>query len=88
MISRLSLAAGGVVGLIFGMLLFHLINIAVWRPAAVNEGREIERSAILKQAMRNIEQRGKTNAEIRVLDTGALCRELGGRWVPEQNICE
>ncbi|WP_428428393.1 hypothetical protein [Pararhizobium sp.] len=88
MISRASLAAGGIVGLIFGLLLFHLINIAVWRPAAVNEGREIERSAILKQAMRNIGQRGKTNAEIRVLDTGALCRELGGRWVPENSLCE
>jgi hypothetical protein len=45
MISRASLAAGGAVGLIFGLLLFHLINIAVWRPAAVNEGREIERAA-------------------------------------------
>jgi len=88
MISRVSLAAGGVVGLIFGMMLFHLINIAVWRPAAVNEGREIERAAIIQQAMKNIEQRSKTNAEIRVLDTGALCRELGGRWVPEDNICE
>ncbi|KQV31159.1 hypothetical protein [Rhizobium sp. Root1204] len=88
MISRASLAAGGVVGLIFGLLLFHLINIAVWRPAAVNEGREIERSAILKQVMKNIEQRGKTNAEIRVLDSSALCRELGGRWVPEHRVCD
>lgn len=88
MISRLSLAAGGVVGLIVGLLLYHLINVAVWRPAAVTEGREIERAAILKQAMKNIEQRGKTNAEIRVLDTGALCRELGGRWVPENKLCE
>jgi hypothetical protein len=55
MISRVSLAAGGIVGL----LLYHLINIAVWRPVAVNEGREIERGAILRQAMKNIEQRGK-----------------------------
>jgi hypothetical protein len=38
--------------------------------------------------MKNIEQRGKINAEIRVLDTGALCRELGGRWVPENRVCE
>ncbi|WP_276120391.1 hypothetical protein [Pararhizobium qamdonense] len=88
MISRVSLAAGGILGLIIGLLLYHLINIAVWRPVAVNEGREIERGAILRQAMKNIEQRGKTNAEIRVLDTGALCRELGGHWVPADNVCE
>jgi hypothetical protein len=40
MISRASLVAGGVVRLIFGLLRFHLINIAVWRPAAVKEGRD------------------------------------------------
>lgn len=88
MIARLSLAAGGIFGLIFGLLLYHLVNIAVWRPSAVDEGRKIERAAVIQQAMKNIEQRGKTNAEIRVLDTAALCRELGGHWVSEDKLCQ
>lgn len=81
-----------VIGLALGFMLAWAIlaglNQFLWIPQARNEGREMERTAVLKQAMKNIEQRGKTNAEIRVLDTGALCRELGGRWVSENNLCE
>lgn len=40
MISRASLAAGSVVGLVFGLLLYHLVNVAVWLPAAREDGRE------------------------------------------------
>lgn len=39
MISRLSLAAGGVVGFVLAFTLFHLINVSVWLPAAQEEGR-------------------------------------------------
>ncbi|CAN7686554.1 hypothetical protein LJR098_002285 [Rhizobium sp. LjRoot98] len=88
MISRASLAAGVGVGLIFGLVLYHLINIAVWRPAAVSEGREMERADALKKSIELIQKRSQTNAEIHVLDTGALCRELGGRWVPEHRVCD
>lgn len=81
MISRASLATGGVVGLIFGLLLFHLVNIAVWLPAAEERGRDTERAAALKKSIELIQKRGKTNAEISSLDRPALCRELGGSWV-------
>ena len=81
MISRLSLAAGGVVGFILALLLFHLINVSVWLPAAREEGRELERAASLQKAMELIEQRSKTNAEIRNLDDAGLCRLLGGVFV-------
>ena len=78
MISRLSLAAGGVVGVVLALLLFHLINVSVWLPAAREEGRELERAASLQKAMELIEHRSKTNAEIRNLDDAGLCRLLGG----------
>lgn len=81
MISRASLAAGGVVGLVFGLLLYHLVNVAVWLPAAREEGREMERAAALKKSIELIQKRGKTNAEINSLDPAGLCRELGGSWV-------
>lgn len=86
MISRASLVAGGVVGFIFGLLMFHLVNIAVLRPAAVSEGRELERAASLKKSIELIQKRSQTNAEIRDLDPRSLCRELGGRWL--QDSCQ
>lgn len=86
MISRASLAAGGVVGLIFGVVLFHLINIAVWRPAAVNEGRTLERADALKKSIELIQKRSKTNADVRDLSAGGLCAALGGKFV--DGVCE
>lgn len=78
MISRASLVLGAAGGALAVFLIMQAVN-ALWIiPAARDAGREMERAAILKQAMENIETRGKTNDEIRNLDDGALCRELGG----------
>ena len=32
-------AAGGIVGFVLALLLFHLINVSVWLPAAREEGK-------------------------------------------------
>lgn len=83
--NRLHLIVGAVFGALAAFLIMQATN-ALWViPAAREAGREIERAAILKQAMKNIETRSKTNAEIRNLDDGALCRELGGLY--EDGIC-
>lgn len=85
MISRLSLILGAAGGALAVFLIMQAVN-ALWIiPAARDAGREMERAAILQQAMENIETRSKTNAEIRNLDDGALCRELGG--VYEDGVC-
>lgn len=85
MISRLSLILGAAGGALSVFLIMQAVN-ALWIiPAARDAGREMERAAILQQAMKNIETRSKTNAEIRNLDDGALCRELGGLY--EDGIC-
>lgn len=81
MISRLWLAAGGIVGFVLALLLFHLINVSVWLPAAREEGRDTERAAALKRSIELIQKRGKTNAEINGLSDERLCRELGGVWM-------
>jgi len=83
--SRASAIAGAVFGGLAVFLIMQAVN-ALWViPAARDAGREMERAAILQQAMKNIETRSKTNAEIRNLDDGALCRELGGLY--EDGIC-
>lgn len=88
MISRASLVVGAVFGALAMFLIMQAVN-ALWViPSARDAGREMERAATLKRSMELIEQRSKTNAEIRNLDDDALCRALGGRWVPENNICE
>lgn len=86
MISRVSLVAGGVVGLIFGLLLYHFINLAVWRPAAVSEGRELERADALKKSIELIQKRSQTNAKVRDLSAGGLCADLGGKFV--DGVCQ
>jgi hypothetical protein len=85
MLNRLHIFIGAVFGGLAVFLVMQAVN-ALWViPAAKDAGREIERAAILKQAMENIEERSKTNAEIRNLDDAGLCLELGG--VLENGIC-
>ncbi|MCC2608406.1 hypothetical protein [Neorhizobium petrolearium] len=57
------------------------INAFVWLPAARDEARQQERAAALQKSMELIEERGKTNAEIRNLDDAGLCAALGGLYV-------
>lgn len=71
-------AVGAVAGAIVAALVFIALNALLWLPAARDEGRELERAASLKRSMELIEQRSRTNAEIRNLDSSGLCRALGG----------
>lgn len=75
------------IGAAAGFLIFSAVNALWWLPAARSEGREMERAAALKRSMELIEQRSRTNAEINALDDAGLCAALGGRWVPDENIC-
>lgn len=88
MITKTAAIIGGVGGLVLAFAIFQLVNTVWLLPAARDEGRDMERADALKKSIELIQKRSQTNAEIRVLDTGALCRELGGRWVPENGICE
>jgi hypothetical protein len=76
--SRAAAIAGAVFGGLAVFLIMQAVN-ALWViPAARDAGREIERAATLKRSMDVIEQRSRTNAEIRSLDDRGLCAALGG----------
>ena len=86
MISRASLILGAAGGALAVFLIMQAVN-ALWIiPAARDAGREMERTAAIKKAVELIQQRDRTNAEIRNLDPAGLCAALGGRWVHEN--CE
>lgn len=85
-ISRIALVVGGIGGLVAAFAIFSLINIMFILPATREEGRELERAATLKKSIELLKQRDVTNAEIRNLDSRALCVRLGGEWV--QNSCQ
>jgi len=79
-------AIGAVGGAIVTALIFVALNALLWRPAAVNEGREMERADQLKKSIELIQKRGRTNAEINALSDASLCTALGGKWVRDH--CE
>lgn len=86
MISRASLILGAAGGALAVFLIMQAVN-ALWIiPAARDAGREMERTAAIKKAVELIQQRDRTNAEIRNLDPAGLCAALGGRWLHEN--CE
>lgn len=77
---RLYLIAGAALALIAGLTFSHI--------KAYQAGAQGERAAALSRSIDLIKERGKTNAEVNRLDDAALCRELGGKWVPDTASCE
>lgn len=86
--SKVSAIVGGAAGLFIAFAVFQFANTLWLLPAAREEGRAMERADALKKSMELIQKRSQTNAEIRNLDSAGLCVALGGRWVPEDNVCE
>ena len=76
----LKIAAGAALGA--AVVAFPLY----WK--GVSAGREAERAAALQKSMELIRERSETNDQINRMDDAALCRELGGRWVQPDNVCE
>ena len=88
MITKTAAIVGGVVGLVLAFAIFQLANSLWLIPAARDEGRAMERADALKKSLELMQKRSQTNAEIRNLDSAGLCVALGGRRVPENNVCE
>jgi len=88
MITKTAAIVGVVAGVLLAFAIFQLANTVWLLPAAREEGRALERADALKKSMELIQKRSQTNAEIRNLDSAGLCVALGGRWVPEDNVCE
>lgn len=84
----LKLPAAALAGALAAASILIVINAVWWLPAARHEGRDAERTAALQRSMELIRERGKTNAEIGKLDDASICRELGGVWMPDKDVCE
>lgn len=84
MLDWLKLGIGTAAGALVASSAVTLLAFTVWIPNAREDERQIARAASLQQSMDLIEQRSKTNAEIRNLDDAGLCRALGGMLVNGQ----
>lgn len=47
------------------------------------EGRQIERTASLTQSVEILRKRSAIDDQTRNMDSGGLCRALGGQWMPD-----
>lgn len=80
----IKIVAGGLVG----ALLMFAVSSLILQPQAHERGREAERAAALERSMDLIRERSATNEQIGRMSDGELCSALGGRWVPDEAICE
>lgn len=77
-------AAGAVAALALGIL----YNAAIENPRVRRDERALVQEEARDRALDLIQKRGRDNEEISKLDMAALCRELGGSWVPVDNRCD
>jgi len=64
-----------------------LYNVIFDNPAIVRETRALVAAEAREHAFELIQKRSQDNAEISTMDLAALCRELGGQWVRNENRC-
>lgn len=84
MISTIKALAAAAAAIVATLALCIVIYSVKLRPDNIDEGKTIERTAALQKSMDLIKERGINNEEIRNLDDGSLCRELGGVLVNGQ----
>ncbi|MBI1621515.1 hypothetical protein [Aquamicrobium zhengzhouense] len=63
--------------------------IAVWAvTAAYQAGRNAERTAALTTSVEILRERSAIDDQTRSMDSGSLCRALGGVWVSDERTCQ
>lgn len=81
MISTLKAIAAAALAIVSTAALCIVIYAVKLRPAAVEEGRVIERADVLNQAMETIKKRSLTNEDIQRLPPEQLCAAIDGMFV-------
>ena len=66
-------------GAALGAFLMFGVSAAILQPQARQEGRALERADANARAMRIIQERIQTNADVGKMSLSELCSELGGR---------
>lgn len=79
----LSRTGAVVAGVVVAMLF------AVWAiNAAYQAGRDAERTAALTNSVEILRKRSAIDDQTRNMDSGSLCRALGGQWMPDDGTCQ
>ena len=73
---------------IVGAALALVLALSASHRWVYDSGRKAERADALSRSIELIRQRSQTNVQINSLDDAGLCAALGGRWVPDQGLCE
>lgn len=73
----------GASALIAGLVAFYLGH-----AIGKSTGRALERGDALARSIELIKERSKTNEDVGRMDDAALCRDLGGVWVQDDNVCQ
>lgn len=62
---------------------------SVWAvTAAYQAGRDAERTAALTNSVEILRKRSAIDDQTRNMDSGGLCRALGGQWMPDDGTCQ
>lgn len=79
----LSRTGAVVVGIVVAMAF------SVWAvTAAYQAGRNVERTAALTNSVEILRKRSAIDDQTRSMDSGSLCRALGGKWMPDDSTCQ
>lgn len=80
LIDYLKVACGAMLGAVAIALPAYLYGKA--------EGRQIERAASLTQSVEILRKRSAIDDRTRNMDSGSLCRAIGGQWMPDGGTCQ
>lgn len=70
---------GAVAAMVFAVFAIH---------TAYQAGRDAERTAALTNSVEILRKRSAIDDQTRNMDSGSLCRALGGEWVPDDGTCK
>lgn len=84
MLSLLFSRVGGVILGAVAVMAFAVFAI----HTAYQAGRDAERTAALTKSVEVLRERNAIDGKTRNMDSGSLCRALGGEWVPDDGTCK
>lgn len=84
MLTFLFSRVGGIILAAVALMAFAVFAI----HTAYQAGRDAERTAALTNSVEILRKRSAIDDQTRNMDSGSLCRALGGEWVPDNGTCQ
>lgn len=76
---------GAILGFMLAWILYSVLNQTIWLPNEREKGRDEVRAETLRRAVELVQERNRTDADIKTLNDAGICRELGGVW--NEGVC-